>query len=148
MKHFKPEEFGGWYDQLNPSLKRNLDDLRGAWGQPIVISPVKGAVGRKKGKANTSQHNVDRWGEVRAVDVMPVGIKTLNDARLFRAMAEDHGFAGIGFYPFWNPRPGFHLDIRVAECEGCVAQWGGVLYKGKQIYVGMATALNKFARNN
>jgi len=143
MKYFKPEEFNGWYDLLAPALKSNLDDLRAKWGQPIVISPVEGAVGRHDGKGGTSQHNVDRWGEVRAVDVMPHGIETANDARRFRQLAEDCGFTGIGFYPDWNPRPGFHVDIRINENERYVAQWGGIRRNGEQVYVGIETAIGK-----
>jgi len=146
MQYFKPEEFQGWFDQLSPALKSNLDALRGKWGRPIVVSPAPGAVGRRLGGTATSQHNVDRWGEVRAVDVMPYGISTASDARLFRCLAEDCGFTGIGFYPDWNPRPGFHLDIRITEREGYVAQWGGVKQNEEQVYVGMAEALNTFER--
>ena len=116
-------------------------------GQPIHISPVGAvAVGRHLGPENTSQHNVDRWGEVRACDIMPEGIHTATDARRFHQMAIDSGFSGIGFYPDWRPRPGFHVDCRVNENESYVAQWGGLRNaKGEQFYVGIETALGDLA---
>ena len=124
MKYFKEHEFSGWYDQLNPALMVNLDELRHRWGMPIAISPVRGAVGRHKGEDNTSQHNVDKWGEVRAVDTLPHGIKTQEDANRFYRLSRDCGFSGVGFYPQWKPRPGFHLDVRVNSNLLCVATWG------------------------
>ena len=96
-----------------------------------------------------SQHNVDRWGEVRAVDIMPEGIHTREDARRFRQLAEDCGFTGIGFYPHWAPRPGFHVDVRVNVNEHYVASWGRLKVPKKNprdkgyVDVGIETAISE-----
>lgn len=145
MRYFKPSEFHGWYDQLAPCLKTGLDMLRERWGKPIHVSPVGAvAVGRHLGPDNTSQHNVDKWGVVRACDIMPEGIHTTHDARRFRQLAIDCGFTGIGFYPEWRPRAGFHVDCRINVEEGYVAQWGGVPNdKGKQDFIGIEGAIRR-----
>lgn len=137
MKYFKPTEFGLWYDQLSPVLKYNLDALREELGAPIHLSKAKVAIGRNLGSDNTSQHNVDKWGEVRAVDgYVPEELSLLD----FYNEAKGVGFTGIGFYTGWNGGRGFHLDVREDRQEGFPATWGGtytynpVTKKGKTAY--------------
>jgi len=123
MKYFKASEFHGWYDRMNKGLLTGLDALRELWGKPIYTSNDLAAAGRSKGKADTSQHNFDRYGQVNAIDVKPSGIETAEDARRFFDLAVACGFTGIGFYPDWN-QPGFHLDVRCSENEMHIASWG------------------------
>lgn len=131
MKHYKQHEFQGWYDKLNPVLKIKLDLIRQEWGTKIYISGAPGAVGRHLGPNNLSQHNFDKWSMINAVDVLPNGLENVCDAYKFYKLAEKVGFTGIGFYPFWRPYPGFHLDVRVSDH---VATWGSLKVG---VYVGL-----------
>jgi len=69
LYYFKEDEFIrgdiNWYSRISPSLLVKLDVLRHIWGSPIIISPSPQAIGRYEG---TSQHNINKWGEVRAVE--------------------------------------------------------------------------------
>lgn len=144
LHHFVPAEFRGWFDQVAPRLLVLLDVLRGHWRAPIRISPARGAIGRRLGPQDTSQHNIDRWGEVRAVDVMPFGMSSPDQARRLLALAEATGFTGLGVYPHWQPRPGLHVDVRIDVPVGSPAQWGAIDEDGKQVYVSVDTALGRW----
>jgi len=122
-----------------------LDTFRAMLGQPVVISPAPGAVGRRDGPTGGSQHNIDRWGEVRAVDILLPEIKTVAEATNMARLAVAVGFTGVGFYPDWNPRAGLHLDVRRDKYPGDPALWGGVrdTPKSKQRYVSLQDSLNK-----
>lgn len=141
MNHYEPWEFNGWYDQLSAAQKRALDIARHKWGKPIHVSNADGAVGRHLGPEDTSQHNVDRWGEVRATDIVPEGIATKADAERFVQVLIDSGFQGVGFYPHWNQGPGFHADTRVNVEEHYVAKWGRLDNREEPEYVSIAKAL-------
>ena len=112
LNWFNDKEFGNSLPHLPQELLVRLDALRGAWGKPIRISPAKGTLARFDGKDGTSQHNVDKWGECRAADLMPAGIFTTADVMRFVKLAQDVGFRGIGIYPNWRPQLGFHVDVR------------------------------------
>ena len=148
LYYFKPDEFQrdgvDWLPQMSPRLLVMLDVLRHQWGQPIQISGSREALGRYAGDSQ-SQHNVDQWGEVRAADIMPAGILQDDQAHDFFMLARSIGFTGLGFYPDWNPAPGFHLDVREDHKPGDPATWGGVLRQGHQVYVSMNDALEHFA---
>ncbi len=146
MKYFKPAEFQGWYEQCNLKLLDTLDKFRELWGAPVMISPASGAVGRRLGDAATSQHNIDHWGCVNAVDVMPKGMMTRADMERAIKLAQEAGFTGIGVYPFWHPFPGLHLDVREGA-PGVVAHWAGVPKGGKQVYIGMLAGLDLVTDN-
>jgi len=128
LRYFKPHEFRGWWDSMGPDLLVLLDRFRASLsvltndpgGVPIIISPHPRAIGRHDGPDGTSQHNVDKWGEVRAVDVMPMlGRRHRRNAV---GIAIDVGFTGVGVYPDWEPRWGLHLDTRHAD----LATWSGI----------------------
>ena len=131
LRYFQPSEFREWWPLMSTELLNKLDEFRHRLGVPVTISPASGALGRKLG-ASTSQHNVDLWGEVRAVDVM------FNGVSLERAyeVAKQVGFTGIGAYPDWQPSPGLHLDVRQAP----LALWSGIKEGGKQVYKGISEA--------
>lgn len=149
-RFFAPHEFGAWADMMHPALLFALDVLRDELNAPVVISPAKGSLGRRMGKA-TSLHNVELHGMVYAADVLlPLawgvgeGFEAARDLRLF---------SGIGVYPFWKPRPGLHLDVRhlsaMNPSKGATplspATWGAVPGAGgRQEYVSAAAALARF----
>lgn len=125
---------------MSADLLLKLDAFRAEWGDQVAISTAPGGLGRKVEDGHggaASQHNMLRWGEVRAVDVHPRGIYGPDDFARAVDIAESVGFTGIGVYPDWN-RPGVHLDVRDAVT---VAKWAGVFRDGKQAYVGINTVV-------
>lgn len=148
---FARDEFGEWADMMHPALLFALDVLRDALNAPVVISPAKGALGRRMGMS-TSLHNVDFHGMVYAVDVLlPMA---WGAAEGFEAARELRLFSGIGVYPFWKPRAGLHLDVRhlspLNPSKGATprtpATWGaGPGAYGRQEYMSAAAALDAAA---
>lgn len=124
LTYFTRSEFDrngrNWFDDMCPSLLVRLDVLRNMWKAPIRISPHPDAIGREDN--SDSQHNIRKWGEVRAVDVfpdikelgLPFGDNESNNAIEFFDLAEQVGFHGLGIYPdvHYNGERRFmaHLD--------------------------------------
>ena len=159
LYYFDPSEFwrydGGrqvnWFARMSPRLLFSIDLLRYRWStyrgasMPIDISPHDDAIGRHLGQSDAlSDHDVDRWGEVRGIDVMPRGIETAEHVEAFRLLATDAGLTAIGFYPHWS-RPGLHLGVRAGRKLGDPALWGAVSINGKQTYTSYSAALEAFA---
>jgi hypothetical protein len=142
--YFDEDEFRGWASMMDPVLLVRLDAFRGLRGKPVRISPVEKAIGRKDD--SDSQHNYNKWGMVRAVDVLPDGILTAEDLRVAYQQARDVGFTGIGVYPHWRPTPGLHLDVRRSNAPGHPAVWGGIRpdRDQPQEYVSVEAALGAF----
>jgi hypothetical protein len=126
LRYFQPSEFGEWWPLMSTELLQKLDEFRSRLGVPVHISPAAGSLGRNLGALSLSQHNVDMWGEVRAVDVMIAGVPLETAYDIARAV----GFNGVGVYPDWQPSPGLHLDVRT----GPLALWSGYLENEKQVY--------------
>lgn len=149
LHYFKPFEFGpsqyrteDWWHEMCPRLLVLLDTFRFQWGRRVRISNNAVALGRKLGLDSISQHNFDRWGEVRAADCFPDGLVYREDARFAIYLARELGFTGIGLYPHWNGGVGLHLDTRRDRQPGDPALWGAVNGpKGEQQYVSLETAL-------
>jgi hypothetical protein len=141
---FEPHEFERdhvqWWQHLSPRLLILLDSFRFQWGKPVRVSGHKHAVGRHLGES-FSQHNFDRWDEVRAVDVQPDGMVTRDDAYRAVLLAQSVGFTGIGLYPHWSGGPGLHLDVRHERAPGHAVTWGGVRAASGQVYVSLNDAL-------
>lgn len=154
MQYFQDGEFRGWKEKMAPELLRQLDAFRAELGYPVQVSEAPGAIGRNLGPDDTSRHNVDRWGKVQAIDVMPTPVgdngrpRGMNqaEARQARQLAKEF-FGGVGVYPHWQPYPGLHLDVRPAA-DGDVATWGGLPKPGGQgqDYVAQETALAQWSR--
>lgn len=136
MKYFTPEEFQGWYGFIDIDVLQMLDDFRHAWGKPVRVTKALGGIGRRDGIANKSYHNIDRWGYVRAVDVMPEGMDNASSALVAVQLAEHVGFRGIGLYPHWRPSAGLHLDNRPT-----LTMWGAIRKNDEQVYVTLDEAL-------
>lgn len=140
LYYFKASEFGDWWGLMDYGLLFRLDVLRQQWGHPIYISQAVGALGREDD--SESQHNVSRWGVVRAADIYPEGLADKSDAERFVLAATDVGFTGIGCYPQWSGGVGFHVDVRPGREPNYPTTWGGVLNKeGKQVYVSLNEAM-------
>lgn len=138
LKYFTAGQFGLWYPLMNPQLLAKLDAFREAWGAPVEISSAAGSLGRHGGEAG-SQHNVDRWGMVNAVDTFPK-VKTASGYRYIETVEERNrafkvaqqvGFTGIGIYTDTSPGNLVHLDVRQAAA---VATWSRVAGEYRGIY--------------
>lgn len=115
-----------WWPRMSPRLLVLLDVFRHALGEAVLISPAEGSLGRRRGPSDSSQHNVDRWGEVRAADVMIRNMRRADQARRAAELAQSRGFTGIGVYPHWRPHPGLHVDVREDRMPGDSSTWGAL----------------------
>lgn len=132
MTWFTESEFGGWFSRLSVSLMKKLDVFRELVGFAVNVSPVSGAVGRNGGDSH-SQHNVDRWGQVNAVDLFVEldgqPVTTQAQRKRLYELAKQAGFTGIGIYTdtFYRGQPWnmLHVDTRkVSNNE--IATWSRV----------------------
>lgn len=126
MRYFKPGEFGGWYDKMSPELLKKLDEFRHQWGFPVMVSPHQDAVGREH-PTSASQHNIIKWGEVRAVDIFPKNslggfINSAAERKRAYDIARRVGFTGVGLYTDTSPGNMLHVDVRQAS----FARWSRV----------------------
>lgn len=158
LRFFKPAEFWredkyhnpvNWYEKTHPKLLYAIDLLRWRWSDycgddtPIRISPHGQAIGRQLGHDSVSDHNIDRWGLVRGIDLMPVGLSSAQDAAVLRALAVECGIDAIGIYPDWAPAPGIHVGIRPERDPGDPALWGAIRQNGEQVYTAWTVAAEK-----
>jgi hypothetical protein len=130
-QHFSAEEFRDWADDMSPRLITMLDVLRFRLGRPIAISASEYALGRNLGVGKMSEHNIDEWGEVLAVDCFISGVYNRIQAEAVAHEAEAIGFTGIGVYSDTHNNQGqeqvmFHLGVRPNEDMGSPATWGRV----------------------
>lgn len=141
LQYFKPSEFREWLPSMSPRLLTLLDVMRHIMGLPFQISPHPKSLGRHLGPSAQSEHNLDYWGEVLAVDGFFIGVYTRAEAEAVVAHAEKLGFTGIGVYPEWTNaegkrQVGFHLGVRPTRDMGDPAMWGWL--GGKQISISAA----------
>jgi len=130
-QHFSSEEFREWSDDMSARLITMLDVLRFKLGSPIEISLSEYALGRNLGRNELSEHNVDEWGEVLAVDCFVSGVYNRAQAEAVVYEAEEIGFTGIGVYSDTRNNQGqeqvmFHLGVRPNEDMGSPATWGRI----------------------
>ena len=130
-QHFSAEEFRDWADDMSPRLVTMLDILRFRLGSPIAVSGSEYALGRNLGRGKMSEHNIDEWGEVLAVDCFIGGVYNRIQAEAVAHEAEQIGFTGIGVYSDTRNNQGqeqvmFHLGVRPNEDMGSPATWGRV----------------------
>ena len=133
-QHFEAEEFREWSDDMSARLITMLDVLRFRLGRPIAISASEYALGRNLGRGKMSEHNIDEWGEVLAVDCFVSGVYNRAQAEAVVYEAEGIGFTGIGVYSDTHNNQGeeqvmFHLGVRPNELMGSPATWGRVAGK-------------------
>lgn len=86
-----------------------LNRLRADWGRPLVVTSASRCKSHnaKVGGSPKSQHMLGL-----AVDLR---VSTANDAKALAALAEKHGFKGIGVAPTF-----IHLDMRATSA---VVRW-------------------------
>ena len=130
-QHFDAEEFREWSDDMSARLITMLDVLRFRLGSPIEISLSEYALGRNLGRNELSEHNIDEWGEVLAVDCFVSGVYNRAQAEAVAHEATAIGFTGIGVYSDTHNNRGeeqvmFHLGVRPNELMGSPATWGRV----------------------
>ena len=118
-------------DDMSPRLVTMLDVLRFRLGRPIAISASEYALGRNLGVGKMSEHNIDEWGEVLAVDCFVSGVYNRAQAESVVYEAEGIGFTGIGVYSDTDNNQGddqvmFHLGVRPNELMGSPATWGRI----------------------
>ena len=130
-QHFSQEEFREWGEEMSPRLVTMLDVLRFWLGSAIEISASDAALGRNLGRDKLSEHNVDHWGEVLAVDCFIGGVYNRAQTEAVVYEAEGIGFTGIGVYSDTHNNQGddqvmFHLGVRPNELMGSPATWGRI----------------------
>ena len=130
-QHFDAEEFREWSDDMSARLVTMLDVLRFRLGSAIAVSASEYALGRELGRGKMSEHNIDHWGEVLAVDCFVSGVYNRAQAEAVVYEAEEIGFTGIGVYSDTRNNQGqeqvmFHLGVRPNEDMGSPATWGRV----------------------
>ena len=130
-QHFDAEEFREWSDDMSARLVTMLDVLRFKLGSPISVSASKYALGRNLGVGKMSEHNIDHWGEVLAVDCFISGVCNRAQVEAVVYEATGIGFTGIGVYSDTHNNSGeeqvmFHLGVRPNELMGSPATWGRV----------------------
>jgi len=130
-QHFDAEEFREWSDDISPRLVTMMDVLRFKLGSPIEISASEYALGRNLGRGKMSEHNIDEWGEVLAVDCFIGGVYNRAQVEAVVYEAEQIGFTGIGVYSDTRNNQGqeqvmFHLGVRPNEDMGSPATWGRI----------------------
>jgi len=130
-QHFTQEEFREWAEDMSPRLVTMLDVLRFRLGSAIEISGSTYALGRELGRGDLSEHNIDHWGEVLAVDCFVRGVYNRAQAEAVVYEAEGIGFTGIGVYSDTHNNYGveqvmFHFGVRPTELMAAPATWGRV----------------------
>jgi len=130
-QYFSQEEFREWAEDMSPRLVTMLDVLRFRLGRPIATSASEYALGRNLGVGKMSEHNIDEWGEVLAVDCFIGGVYNRAQAEAVVYEAEGIGFTGIGVYSDTRNNQGqeqvmFHLGVRPNEDMGSPATWGRI----------------------
>lgn len=142
IAHFNAHQFGVWFPLMSKRLIEAVDKMAETLA-PMGYTFTLSRIGLKS-EDSTSQHNVTKWGEVRAVDlnVLLHGRKLTKSelAFLFGKIVELRLFSGIGVYPNWNT-PGVHLDVREDRTVTSPAQWGDAGKGVNHDYVSVAKAL-------
>lgn len=121
MGYFSESEWGKNGDKVTPFLKGCMESVRGAVGLPFYINP--------NGAYATAGHSEKSYhGKGMAVDGRFGPGKT--PLQELDGILTVPGIRGVGFYPHWSPRAGWHLDTR----PGPGKYWIEAGSKGKYTY--------------
>lgn len=93
---------------MNAGFMERLNALRHDWGRPLIVNSA----------ARCAEHNAKVGGSPTSKHLLGIAVdlraNTPNDAQALAALAEKHGFRGIGIAKTF-----VHLDMR----EGPTARW-------------------------
>ncbi len=138
-----------WMPLMASDLLVKLDVWRHMIGRKVRVSPHPRAIGRKDGDSQ-STHNIEFWGKVLGIDVIPEYVKDQDDAWELYDIAFRVGFTGIGFYPHWRDEngdyvSGYHLDVRRSRRPGDSANWGFVRRGSEVVQVSVNNAIERLS---
>lgn len=101
--HFTPSEWSEDPSRVDPQLVRMLDRVRCEAGVAIHVHTAWSPSGHVAGSLH---------GQGKAVDFhFAPGMTPVAEFALLTAF----GFRGIGLYPEWTPRHGWHVDLRAGK---------------------------------
>lgn len=104
-------------DLAEPLTLLRMDQMRAAAGVPVHIHMVFD----DSGHSQRSRHYVteDRpFADACDFHFGP-GLTPLEEFSVVMLM----GWGGVGYYPFWRPRPGWHVDLRPIKANGQRTLW-------------------------
>jgi uncharacterized protein YcbK (DUF882 family) len=105
-QHFRPSEFGAGVENIDPALFLLLDMIRARAGVPVHIHPPAFT---QSGHSTKSQHYLGKAADFH----FGPGLTHEQEMQiLIDCLAEMGITGGLGFYPHWSPRPGWHIDVR------------------------------------
>jgi len=103
LKYFKASEFPKDPSRVADALLHKLDAVRDLAGLPIHIH----VAWDNDGHSPNSYHYRGMAADLHFAS----GLDHSRELEILETV----GFGGIGFYPEWRPRPGFHVDIRAGN---------------------------------
>jgi hypothetical protein len=103
IKYFQPREWGKDPGKAAPALVLALDRAREMARCPIIIHVCWDTDGH-------SERSYHYTGQ--AVDFHFADQPGMSCIREFAVLAAQPELGAIGFYPGWEPRPGWHVDLR------------------------------------
>ena len=110
VEYFSESEFMPFPAMNEISLIRTLDRLR-KFASEIISAPVPIVIlasAAKSGHAPDSYH----YRGLAADIYFKISPSVFSFREQFLAIKSFSNINGIGFYPEWNPSPGFHIDLR------------------------------------
>ena len=144
IKHLTPSEIPHM-DRVNPLAVLALDQTREAAGVQVIVHYIFDP----DGHSPRSRHYVteDR-PKADAVDFhFGGGLTPPQELAVVMGMGP---WGGIGYYPHWSPRPGWHVDLRPAKSNGQRTLWwrdakGEYHYGWRALLEGVALAEGRVA---
>ncbi|MGE4296831.1 MAG: hypothetical protein AB7E47_02280 [Desulfovibrionaceae bacterium] len=110
IKHFAATEWGRDPARVSRELVRRLDAVREAAGVPLHVHVAFD----HGGHSSASRHYATKGRPLADAGDFHFGAGPdgyLSPMEEFALLAR-FGFGGIGWYPKWSPRPGWHVDLR------------------------------------
>jgi hypothetical protein len=122
LRHFAREEWRKDPAKASPDILLASDQIRGALGVPCVIH----VCWDDGGHADQSYHYTGQAVDAHFVDQGQSHLQEL------LAILSVPTVGGVGFYPDWFPRPGWHWDVRSTVPRLFWARRGGKYHYGIQ----------------
>ena len=107
IQHFDSDEWGKDPSKASPELVRVTDEIRGVLGVPLHIH----VCWDDGGHSDKSYHYTGQAADGRfdGDAAQAQGVSHWDELLAFLSFPE---VGGLGFYPGWSPRPGWHWDVR------------------------------------